>query len=385
MAIQAWYNPAEQKILAQKIAELIEPLTEAEMLNLEPFMPKMPEPFGEILPAAPETGGIVDLGEIEIELDDLDWDDMDLVDEDGDADGTETTAEPDTVPAPEAPPIPDVVEDEAAAMFLDIDGALAPMVHEPGMARIDVPYRGAIAYHPEVLARAALIPARQVWLSSWVSDAPKHLGHLLPRAVEAMESGSDDTGWWKIDAALAWLAANPLVRRVVWLDDELSEEDFVLGVSYRDIAADAFRAAGVKAMFTVPDPDTGLTVDMLEEAAAFLAAEESPLLELEAPAPAPGPVDEDPAGDDDWDFDADKAGKPETGDAAPEPAEINAVADWDPREPEPAPAPADEEEDDPFALPSRPVVRTYRADDDDPFADPRPRRRTPDPDEDSFA
>ena len=394
MAIQAWYNPAEQTILAEKLSTLIVPLTEDEMLNLEPFMPKMPEPFGEILPAAPAEGGIVDLGEIEIELDDLDWDDMDLVG-DEDSAGAEGDGPSPEVTAPEAAPIPDVIEDEEAAMFLDIDGALAPMVHGPGMARLDVPYRGAIAFHPEILARTALIPARQVWLSSWVSDAPKHLGHLLPRAVEAMESGSDDTGWWKIDAALAWLAENRLVRRVVWLDDELAEEDFVLGVPYRDIAADAFAAAGVQAMFAVPDPDTGLTLQMLEEAAAFLAAPEPFALELEVQPDTP-PA-EDPAGDDDWDFDADRARAAEAGsdidvDAAapePEPEDVpaprtdSAAEGWEFEEPAAAPAPAEEDED-PFAPPSRPVARTVRDDEDDPFAPPRPRRRTPDPDEDPF-
>ncbi|MCC3292989.1 FtsK/SpoIIIE domain-containing protein [Arthrobacter sp. zg-Y1110] len=449
MAIQAWYNPAEQKILAQKLIGLVEELTEDQKLDLAPFMPKMPEAFGEVMPE-PAADKIVDLGEIEIGLDDLDWSDMDFsLEGDGEDEAgslQDASGQPDEVLEPDAVFIPPVIEDEEAAMLLDIDGALAPTTHTGAMIRIDVPFRGAIAYRPEIMARTASIPARQVWLSSWVQDAPKHLGHLLPRAVEALESGSDDTGWWKIDAALAWIAANPLVRRIVWLDDELSQEDFVLGIPYRDIAADAFREAGVEAMLYVPDPDEGLTLAMLDEAEAFLAgtaaapAEAVVPMEIEAPAetgmpeettpaaePAASPEEEeDPAGDDDWDFDADRAkaaAAPETDDTeyifeepgpvavpeapapeaddteddpfGPAPVRASVTADWDFDEPAVKSAPArsaDAGDDDPFDIPAARAPRAPRAaaaDDDDPFAvsSPAPRRThaAPAAHEDPFA
>ncbi|MGK3708658.1 FtsK/SpoIIIE domain-containing protein [Arthrobacter sp. IK3] len=379
MAIQAWYNPAEQKILAEKLVGVVEVLAEDRKLDLVPFMPKMPEPYGEEI-AQPAADRIVDLGEIEIALDDLDWSDMDLSagDETDDDDGSDSE---------EAAFIPPVIEDETAAVFLDIDGALAPMTHGPGMIRLDVPFRGAVAFRPEILARTAELPVRQVWLTSWVSDAPEHLGHLLPRAVEAMESGADDTGWWKIDAALAWLAENPEVRRIVWFDDELAAEDFILGIPYRDIAADAFRDAGIDALLCVPNQDEGLTLEMLDEAEAFLTGtdflpqeEEAPqLLQTKTAQDVTAPAaEEDPAGDDDWDFDADRARAAKQEYAPAEDASVPA--------PEPEPAAQDEEDDDPFAAPAAPAASVPAAD-EDPFADPLPRRaaRTVPQDEDPFA
>lgn len=381
MAIQAWYNPAEQAILAEKLQDLLPVLDESEKLDIGPFMPKMPESFGEIM-AAPVEEKVVDLGELEIAIDDLDWSDLEIETE------IEPVIEPSAAPAPA-----DIVEIEDAAVFIDIDGVVAPITHTEKMVRLDVPYRGAIAYHPEIVARLAAIPARQVFLSSWVSDAPVHLSHLLPRAVESMESGSDDTGWWKIDAALNWLAENPAVRRIVWMDDELASEDVILGIPFRDVALEAFEETGVKALLLVPDPDEGLTVEQLEEAAAFISGREPETAETATapPVPAGAFVEEDPAGDDDWDFDAVPtdvsvpAAVPEpaapadddtTGEwtfeiTAPLPASPAAAEDWDPAPPKSKPAVVEEDWDfEPVTPRKKTAVRPPAEDDEDPFAAP---------------
>jgi DNA segregation ATPase FtsK/SpoIIIE, S-DNA-T family len=282
MAIQAWYDPAEQAILRQKLAEQIEPLEENEKLDLGPFMMKLPEAAGEIFtsaPAAPRASApaaVVDLGEIELDLDDLDWSDMDL-------DGNETdTAAPVVAAAHEEQTAavsgadldwpgdeaePDV--DAESALLLDVDGALSPFTFRDGLDHIAAPGHGTIMFDPAILARLAAIPVTQAWLTSWEDDAPDNFGHLFPRATEVLIADTENTGWWKIDAALDWIKENPQIRRVVWVDDELASEDPILGLTYQAIAEDAFEAAGVDALLVVPNADKGVTDAELDEIEAF--------------------------------------------------------------------------------------------------------------------
>lgn len=284
MAIQAWYNPAEQQILGAKLAEVLTPLEEAQKLNIAAFMPKLPDdPYS----LDRNNDGVIDLGEIELAMEDLDLgeieltlDDLEVDDADNDT-GTEgpAEAEPETemVQSIEPPVAEDqlVWDDTPAtpvdtAVFFDVDGVIAPGTGTPGMTRLAAPGHGTIVYDPALVQRLAELDARQVWLTSWEHDAPAYLGHLLPTAGDVLTGTSDTTGWWKIDSALAWLEAHPDIRRFSWIDDELANEDPVLGVTFREIAAEAFEDLGVEHCLVVPDYQRGITEDEVARVEAFV-------------------------------------------------------------------------------------------------------------------
>ncbi|WP_415854992.1 hypothetical protein [Sinomonas sp. G460-2] len=79
---------------------------------------------------------------------------------------------------------------------------------------------------------------------------------LLPQACFLCPT-TDETGWWKIDAVLEFVATSG-IDRVVWLDGELQLFDPRLGVTYREAAEDALADAGISALLMAPDPARGL-------------------------------------------------------------------------------------------------------------------------------
>lgn len=375
MAIQAWYDPKEQEVLREKLAEQIVPLRADEMLDLAPFMPKIPTAPGAEAPAAAEQ--VVDLGELSLDFDDLE---LTLDEEDFDAPVSRFTAE-----------IPD------AALFYDVDGTLCPFQHNDSLVKITVPGHGIQAYNKALVERLSALPLDQAWLTSWFEDAPDYLGDLFPRAIDVLTSDTENTGWWKIDAALAWLEDRPYIKRIVWLDDELFKNDPLLGISYRTIAAEAFEAAGIEALLVLPNQDTGITeadVDAVEEFLAAGLPEPEPVFDLaDGPASEPAAAPSDDWSD--WSFPAEPAGQApavDFDDWSTVAASIPATVVEEP-EPEttPAPAPAVVAEDgwdldapEPARIPA--TVGTAVA---DPFAEPapKPRRRrfTLPEDEDPFA
>jgi S-DNA-T family DNA segregation ATPase FtsK/SpoIIIE len=376
MAIQAWYDPAEQAVLRDKLAEQIEPLDEDDKLDLSPFMMKIPDLPGEMSAPAPKTprpATVVDLGEIELDLDDLDFSDMDLSDEDPAAEpaGDEATAETVTpvygtdLDWPDDSTEPEV--DSESAMLLDVDGAISPFTFRDGLDHIAAPGHGTIMFDPAILKRMAGVPVTQAWLTSWEDDAPDNFGHLFPRATEVLIADTENTGWWKIDAALDWLSENPQVRRLVWIDDELASEDPILGLTYRDIAEDAFEAAGVDALLVVPSADVGVTHAELDEIDTFFGTSGATQVAPAVGAPTDDAVEE-------LVFETAEA-------AAPVAA---ADLDWAAMEADVA-APARETDDveDPFAVPAPAAVVPDLL--EDPFAEPAPRKRFVPDDDDPFA
>jgi hypothetical protein len=221
-------------------------------------------------------------------------------------------------------------------LFIDVDGVVLPFA-TPGMTPIETP---AMVPAPTTRTWSAgsPVPMRQLWLTNRREDARESLGHLFPadRGPGLRHAGH---GWWKIDAALAFLKDNPQISRIVWVDDELAEEDVVLGLPFKDIAQEAFEAAGVQAHLAVPNPDTGITAEDLEEIEFFLGV---------SPAFAPGPA---PA--------AEELHFPdlEVPAALPEPDWASMEADFPPAAPSLL-------QEDPFDTPARP--RFVPA--DDPFA-----------------
>lgn len=361
MAIQAWYDPREQAVLKEKLAEHLVPLREDEKLDLAPFMPKIPTAPGMEEPAADK---VVDLGEMSFDLDDLEL----VLDEEDEFAAT-------------APRFTEEIQD--AALFYDVDGTLCPFQHTDALVKITVPGHGIQAYNKAVVDRLSALPLDQAWLTSWFEDAPDYLGDLFPRAIDVLTSDTENTGWWKIDAALAWVADRPYIKRIVWLDDELLKADPLLGISYQDIAKEAFEAAGIEALLVLPNSDTGITEADVDAVEGFLAAglpepAEEPVFELAA-GPATGSADDWS----DWSFPvADEAPAADFDDWSTVAAAVPTV----PVQPEPAPVEKgwDEDAPEPAKIPA--TVGTAVA---DPFAEPapKPRRRrfTLPEDEDPFA
>lgn len=79
---------------------------------------------------------------------------------------------------------------------------------------------------------------------------------LLPQACFLCPA-TEETGWWKIDAVLDFVALSG-ADRVVWLDGALQVFDPHLGVTYREAAEDALADAGIPALLMAPDPVRGL-------------------------------------------------------------------------------------------------------------------------------
>lgn len=263
--------------LTNRIRSADTKLPEDEKLDLAPFMMRIPETIESASSATPpprkkvQEPIVVELGEMELSLDDLSI----TLDDLGEPSATE--------PAPAAELVWDDDKDDdepvdvipGAAVFIDVDGSLAPFQHGPGMEIIQVPGHGAVGYRPEIAARIGRLPARQVYLTDWEEEAPLYLGNVLPQVTEAMTAAGSDSGWWKIDAALAWLRTNPQIHRIVWIGDELSEEDAILGITFREIAEDAFAEAGIEALLLVPDSFIGMTDADLDLAENFLTQGEA--------------------------------------------------------------------------------------------------------------
>lgn len=279
MAIQSWYDPAEQTVLAQKLAYRESPLEESEKLDIGKYMPK-----DQSQPALEQKKEqVVDLGEMEIDLGELDLGELDLADfvleddEDSASDtgmeGTPQRVEPATLP-----------DDAEGVIFLDVDGALAPFQPTDTTVSLSISMTGAIVIEPEILAALADTGLPVLWATDREDEASEHLTHLVPSATGHLTYCGDTHGWWKIDAAEAWIREHPSIRRIVWLDDMLEDEDVILGVPYSDTARDVFRAAGVELLAITPDPNEGLSVAQVERAAAWLREGH--------PVPAPEPVDE---------------------------------------------------------------------------------------------
>lgn len=355
MAIQAWYNPEEQNILARMIAERRTPLTEDEKVNLTVYLPKERQPR----PPVVEKDEIVDLGEIELDLEDLELE-LDL--------------EADEASAPE----PLELEPAEAAftgdtvIFLDVDGVIAPFINHADLLasgehmRIEVPGRGTFAYSPTVLARIAAMPAPVVWSTNWDTDADEAFGALIPGALDTMPYVGEESGWWKLDAAAAWLKSHPQVRRVIWVDDMLCDEDELLGITYMDEAAELLESLGIEVQFIVPEPDHGLDGDELELMEAFAHGRHA-----EAPALPPAPEEV---------IQAEPAPAPEAP-AGPEPAEEFVAVKAPRKRKAPVPAPAAGEDEFVAYRAPRPAPVPVSGEDEEFVAVRAPRPvKAPDPD-----
>ena len=163
-------------------------------------------------------------------------------------------------------------------LLLDVDGVL-------NAALLDLPEgwrRGTfngflLSWDPTVTARLrALHESGRVeiqWLTTWTTKADRLLAEPmgLPRGLRVHDrDGNEPTGfagrlrgaagWWKLDAARELAESEP-GRRIVWIDDDLTDQaDDV--VEWLD--------ANPHVRVVAPDLFTGLTHEHLDEIEAWL-------------------------------------------------------------------------------------------------------------------
>lgn len=251
VAVQVWYDHPVDEFFTQVLTEHVEPPSEADKLDLEPFMPKAAEQAeGTVIDAAIEPE-VVDLGEIELELD---LDELDL----GELEIDEPSATEDPGPVPVSEPV------------------------EPA------PVTGVLITDNEALTGAS---ARVLWAGDNlppagvqvlpVSDEPALLGHPV------------------LDAIYAWTADNPDAEPLAWVSQLAAGTDD-MGTALADALA---AVIGDRAVLVT----TSIEPDALEQFLAATPVTESPVddfdFEVEPPSPAPVRIPKAPAADNLEDFD----------------------------------------------------------------------------------
>ncbi|KQO98654.1 hypothetical protein ASF30_11370 [Leifsonia sp. Leaf264] len=314
--IQVWFE-ASQETYAAKLAERLTPLTPDEQVDLHALIPKPTQvsefsieggapPKDDTAAAQPsgegETIHVIDMGEIEVDfaafLAEMEAEQEEAVDV--------ATAAVDE--AGESIPIPrgdyeisefggqafdeDVAVDEEdeeedtmtdhqpavrvnnhpnQLLLLSVDGVIAPLGGNPGdpgygdWQPVDVPGTGVRGVSRSMLRRIGEMNAKIVWATDWQGDANSILAEAVGRGELPVltPAGESEYGWWKIDAVLRHLEANPSIRRVLWVDHKLPEED-PMGLTYGELAQEALEDTGVELLLAPTQGSLGLRISELE-------------------------------------------------------------------------------------------------------------------------
>ncbi len=165
-------------------------------------------------------------------------------------------------------------------LLLDVDGVLNAVRHDLPDGWQRGRFNGyVLSWNTTVVARLrALHEAGQVelqWLTTWTELADLLLAEPLglPRGLrthhrDVLPTGFGGalrglSGWWKLAAAQAVVEAEP-GRRIVWIDDDLTDQ-----------AEDTseWLAANGHVLVVAPDYSTGLTHAELDRVTAWLDTE----------------------------------------------------------------------------------------------------------------
>lgn len=234
--IQGWYEPGEQQVLAEQLAERREPLDEAERIDLAAFLPrKKAAPMGVFDDEPLDEGGdegVIDMGEFDLGLD-LD---LDLYVEPGDV-----------------PLVP--VEDPAPAE-----------VEVPSPAEVEVVALPPVEVEvPDVEASESfVVPTAQVEPSAPPTSVRLAAGPDSPVDLSMVSGPSQDYGFTLVEVVALWLGMHPEVIDVVVAISGLDEED-MLGTTVREHLEVVCERQGVTVAFEDPDlviePGPALQVD----------------------------------------------------------------------------------------------------------------------------
>jgi S-DNA-T family DNA segregation ATPase FtsK/SpoIIIE len=261
--IQVWFEPS-QVTFANMLAERREPLPESEKVDLTALIPKAAESVAEFQEIKKKDNVTVeDLGEIEVSFDELlaEFDAEEAAAAADLEDDLESQAEPMT-----APNVDNLTNDyPEAVIFLDVDGVIAPIASLQGDADW-APWEthivagiGEVGVSPAMLNAIGQAPASIVWTTDWNDDANTAFHDEIGRGhLPVIRAGEgDDHGWWKIGAAEAYVTAHPGIRRVLWIDDKLTEEG-PTGLTWGEMAEEALEMLDVQVLILAPDMTDGL-------------------------------------------------------------------------------------------------------------------------------
>lgn len=150
-------------------------------------------------------------------------------------------------------------------LLLGIDGCVAPFHSREGLWTLPAGKsmgRGTFLYDPQAIAILDDAEFDKAFITDWGPDAIEAWGSMM-EVTSSVEGVSEVHGWWKIDAALAYVREHP-TERVVWVDDLLSQFDERLGMTYGDQATILFSEIGVKLICVSPDGNYGLDAESAE-------------------------------------------------------------------------------------------------------------------------
>lgn len=206
---------------------------------------------------------------------------------------TFTAPTPEPVPAPQPVTAPEPVADRASdVLLLDIDGVLNPITPAPDAIEVPGP-GGTMRVSPRLARAVADLGVQVCWASNRSATETVDLAAATGLPAGPGLDPADGTGvlgWWKVEALAAWLTRHPEVRRVAFVDDELASED-IIGIPFRDIAADVLARAGVSHLLLSPAPEDGLSGGDLGALASFFDVA-APVLAAPAPPAQPEPQTE---------------------------------------------------------------------------------------------
>ena len=110
----------------------------------------------------------------------------------------------------------------------------------------------------DMAGQLAAIGVPAAWLTSWGDDAAGLFAGTLPAMPVLPDRGAGRLRLVEIAALLDYLADHRHIRRVVWADDQLANEDD-LGLNFAELATEHLGQLGVEHLLLVPDPGRGLT------------------------------------------------------------------------------------------------------------------------------
>jgi hypothetical protein len=295
--IQVWFEPS-QVTFGKMLAERRDPLPDSERVDLYALMPKAAESTAEFQEIKKSPQVIVeDLGEVEVNFDDMMSFFEAEADTDSEADSDADADEAEPFDSTMFIPVEEIRSNEhpTNVIFLDVDGVVAPIASTAGdpewgsWEQHMITGMGAVGVSADMLHAFGTAPATLVWLSDWAEAAnPAFASGIGRDDLPTLFSGEgDDHGWWKIGAAEAYVRAHPGIERILWVDDKLSEEG-PTGLTWGELAEDIMGEFGAQMLILTPELTVGLTKDDWDYAGAWLnGSVEADIVEFGIQTPEP--------------------------------------------------------------------------------------------------
>lgn len=285
--VQCYFEPGGQDQMGEYVAQVRQPLTEDQKLDLEPFRRVDPnaQTFDDF-EEAPSEPVVVDMGSAVLNLDSLNFDDMDFDDSDFESD-EDAIDEPKVQFSQDGPASAAMVDEEPGwgeiepssaspdaedeAWLEPVNPVLMPAVEElqPVVEVAPEPAADPTQHAPE--AAETLAPGAHTLL--YVGDTGEFNEHCqaitelgLPILAASGETiSSDGMRWGQLEVLIDWLKANPSVQSVVWIDKQFSSS-----IDADLLAAKAFKASGIRNL-TLGPGGKGVNQKMVDKVKAFIA------------------------------------------------------------------------------------------------------------------